>query len=375
MKVLVVHNAYQQRGGEDAMVAAEIRQLTSHGDSVVRYDRHNDELRTIGTVGAMSRAIETVWAASSYRAIRQLVAREKPDIAHFHNTFPLVSPSAYYACAELGVPVIQTLHNYRLLCPAATLMRKGRVCESCLGHTLPWPGIFRACYHNSVSQTAIIASMLAVHKLMQTWRTKVDAYITLSEFARRKFVRFGLPLDRIAVKPNFVHPDPGPKAGRGAYALFVGRLSEEKGLRVLLEAWMRLPQQVPMYIIGDGPLREEIESSIKRFGLTNVAMLGGIHSSEVLRWMQGARFLVCPSLWFEGFPLTVAEAFACGLPVICSRLGSLEEIVDDGRTGVHFNAGDADDLALAVEWAWRNERQIEEMSRQARTEYERKYTA
>jgi glycosyltransferase involved in cell wall biosynthesis len=375
MKVLVVHNAYQQSAGEDRAVAGEIKQLAAHGDSVVCYQRHNDELRSIGPIGALKSAMQSIWARPAYRAIKQLLSREKPDVAHFHNTFPLISPSAYYACAESGVPVVQTLHNYRLLCPAATLMRKGSVCEDCIGSTFPWTSVVHRCYHKSAPQSAVIATMLAVHRLMQTWETKVRAYIALSEFARRKFVLGGLPLDLVSVKPNFVHPDPGPKTGRGEYALFVGRLSEEKGLRTLFAAWKLLKQRVPLYIIGDGPLREELETLAHRSGLSNVAVLGGVPSTEILGWMHGARFLVCPSLWFEGFPLTVAEAFACGLPVICSRLGSLEEIVDTERTGVHVTPGDPADLALAVDWAWANERQMELMSRQARVEYERKYTA
>ena len=375
MKVLVAHNAYQQPAGEDRVVAAEVKQLLAHGDSVVRHDRHNDELRSIGPLGSITSAMQAIWASRSYSAVQELLSREKPDIAHFHNTFPLISPSAYYACAEAGVPVIQTLHNYRLLCPAATLMRNGRICEDCVGRAFPWTSIAHRCYRESATQTAVVAAMLAVHNAMRTWTTKVSAYIALSEFARRKFVLGGLPLDRMTVKPNFVHPDPGPKSGRGEYALFVGRLSEEKGLRTLLAAWRLMKQKIPLYIIGEGPLREELETFAQRAGLSHIAILGGISPSEIVRWMHGARFLVCPSLWFEGFPLTVAEAFACGLPVICSRLGSLQEIVDAERTGVHFTPGDAADLALAVEWAWASERQLEPMGRQARLEYERKYTA
>jgi glycosyltransferase involved in cell wall biosynthesis len=375
MKVLVVHNAYQQSAGEDRVVAAEIKQLVAHGDSVVRYDRHNDELRGIGPVGAITAAVRTIWASPSYREISQLLSREKPDIAHFHNTFPLISPSAYYACAEAGVPVVQTLHNYRLLCPASTLMRNGGVCEDCVGCTLPWAGILHRCYHKSTAQTAVVAGMIAVHHLLQTWKKKVSAYIALSDFARRKFTLGGMPFDQIHVKPNFVHPDPGARNGRGEYALFVGRLAEEKGLRTLFSALKRLKQKIPLYIVGDGPLREELETLARREGLSHVALLGAVPSTEITRWMHGARFLVCPSLWFEGFPLIIAEAFACGLPVICSRLGSLQEIVDAERTGVHFTPGDPADLALAIEWAWASERQLGMMGRQARVEYERKYTA
>jgi glycosyltransferase involved in cell wall biosynthesis len=375
MKVLVVHNRYQQHGGEDAAVIAEIRQLTSHGDTVVLYERHNDELRGLTLSGAIKSGLETLWASKSHRELRHIISESKPDIAHFHNTFPLISPSGYYACAEAGVPVVQTLHNYRLLCPAATLMRKGGVCETCLGRTVPVSGVLHACYHQSFPQTAVLAAMLTAHKILRTWSSKVAAYIALSEFARQKFIQGGLPEARIFVKPNFVHPDPGRKRRAGGYALFVGRLSAEKGLQVLLQAWRALSERIPLVVIGDGPMRREIEDAKARLGLTQVNVLGSVGSKEVLQWMHGARFLVCPSLWFEGFPLVVAEAFASALPVIASRLGSLAEVVQHGRTGLHFTAGKSEDLAEKVEWAWTNSEQVEQMGRLARHEYERKYTA
>jgi glycosyltransferase involved in cell wall biosynthesis len=375
MKVLVVHNAYQQRGGEDAAVHAEIKQLAAHGDTVFCYERHNDELRDLGILDSLKSALQTLWGSASYRALKQIIAESKPDIAHFHNTFPLISPSAYYACAEADLPVVQTLHNYRLLCPAATLMRKGRVCETCLGRTVPLSGVLHACYRKSFPQSAVLAAMLAAHKVLRTWANKVAAYIALSEFARQKFVQGGLPEHRIFVKPNFVHPDPGPKKGPGGYALFVGRLSPEKGLHLLLDAWHGLSQRIPLFIIGDGPLREEILGFQQRAGLAQVTLLGSIPAAEVLHWMRGARFLVCPSLWFEGFPLAVAEAFASALPVIASRIGSLAEIVQHARTGLLFTPGKAEDLADRVKWAWDHPEQMEQMGRLARFEYERKYTA
>ena len=375
MKVLVVHNRYQQHGGEDTAVIAEVTQFAAHGDIVVHYERHNDELRGLTLTETLKSGLETVWGWKAYRELKEIIAENKPDIAHFHNTFPLISPSGYYACAETDIPVVQTLHNYRLLCPAATLMRKGDVCETCLGRTVPVSGVLHACYHKSFPQSAVLAAMLAAHKVLRTWSTKVAAYIALSEFARQKFVQGGLPEDRIFVKPNFVFPDPGPKKGSGDYALFVGRLSAEKGLHILFQAWRRLSQRIPLVVIGDGPMKEEIDAMKAQIGLPEVNILGNIGSKEVLQWMRDARFLVCPSLWFEGFPLAVAEAFASAVPVIASRLGSLGEVVQHGRTGLHFTAGNCDDLAEKVEWAWTHCEQIEQMGRLARLEYERKYTA
>jgi len=375
MKVLVIHNEYQQPGGEDAAADAESRQLLAHGHSVMRYGRHNDELLDVGPLGAIRKGIQTVWASKSYRELKNLLAQDKPDIAHFHNTFPLISPSAYYACAEAGVPVVQTLHNYRLICPGATFMRQGRVCESCLEKRSFLPGVVHRCYRTSFPQTAVLATMLAAHKAMGTWRSKVNLYIALSEFARRKFVQGGLPSPRVVVKPNFVHLDHGPKTNRGNYALFVGRLSAEKGLKVLLGAWRVLARRIPLYVVGDGPMGDELHAEIKQLNLPDVTLVGGIASGEVPKWMHDARFLVCPSLSFEGFPMVIAEAYACGLPVIASRLGSLEEIVRDEQTGLHFSPGDPVDLAHKVEWAWTHEADISRISRTARAEFEQKYTA
>ena len=372
MKILVIHNHYQERGGEDAVVASESQLLVRNGHVVVHYERHNDELRNVGPVGSIIRGITTVWAPNTYRALRNILSREKPDVAHFHNTFPLISPSAYRACADSSVPVVQTLHNYRLLCPSAAFLRANQVCESCLGRNIAFPAIIHRCYRGSLRQTTVLATMLAAHRAIGTWRTKVNMYIALSEFARQKFIQGGLPATRIAVKPNFIDPDPGPKTQLGKYSLFVGRLSIEKGVHVLLQAWKRLGQHIPLYIAGDGPLRDELFST--ELG-PDVHVLGNLPPSEVLQWMRGARFLILPSICFENFPVTVAEAFASGLPVIASRLGSLAEIVEDGRTGLHFAVGNVDDLASRVEWAWKNEQQMEQMGLFARKEFQRKYTA
>ena len=373
MKILAVHNAYQQRGGEDAVFAAETQMLESNGHEVVQYRRSNDELDGSGRLNTISTALNAVWSSTSHRELSGLLKLEKPDVAHFHNTFPLISPSAYYACADASVPVVQTLHNYRLLCPAATFFRDGAVCESCLGRSTPWPSIVHSCYRKSRATSAVVSSVLSVHNTVKTWKKKVDVFVALSEFARTKFIQGGLPAERIVVKPNFVL-DPGIKISPGEYALYVGRLSEEKGIRVLLSAWKKLGVSVPLQIVGTGPLHEEVLSEIKRSDLKQVHCVGLLLHQEVLSLMHNARFLVFPSLWFEGFPVTIAEAFACGVPVITSRLGAMAEIVHDGRTGLHFAPGDVEDLAARVGWAWTHPAAMLEMGRAARKKYEAKYT-
>lgn len=373
--VLMVHNLYQQYGGEDSVVAAEVRLLEAHGHRVVCYYRHNDELRSGGAFGKLVAGINTVWAQQSLCDVRTLIATEKPDIAHFHNTFPLISPSVYYACAAAGVPVLQTLHNFRLLCPCSALLREGKVCEECLGRSIAWPAIQHRCYRESYSATAAAAVMVAAHRAMGTWQDKIDTYIALSEFARQKFIDGGLPADRISVKPNFVYSDPGPKRGPGEYALFVGRLSEEKGLRVLLRAWQQLDMDIPLRIAGDGPVKGELQEAISAKDVRGCTLVGSLNSDGVRQAMHGASFLVVPSVWYEGFPVTIAESFACGLPVIASRLGSLSEIVSDGCTGLHFCAGNSEELAAKAKWAWSHPVEMQSMGRTARAEYESKYTA
>ncbi|RMD58704.1 glycosyltransferase family 1 protein, partial [Candidatus Parcubacteria bacterium] len=207
-----------------------------------------------------------------------------------------------------------------------------------------------------------------------TWTEQVDCYIALTEFARRKFIEGGLPAEKVAVKPNFVYPDPGEGRHEGDYALFVGRLSPEKGVRTILQAW-RLLEGVPLKVVGDGPLRAGIEAFVRREGLEQVEVLGRRPREEVFRLMREARVLVFPSECYENFPMAVAEAFACGLPVIASRLGAMAEIVEDRRTGLLFEPGVPEDLAVKVEWAWNHPKEMAEMGREARREYQEKYTA
>lgn len=375
VKILVSHNAYQQRGGEDRVAEAETQLLEERGHSIVRYTRHNDELRGRGSLGTLTAGIETIWATDSYQEVKKLIAQEKPDVVHFHNTFPLISPAAYYACAKAGVPVVQTLHNYRLLCPGAMLLRDGKVCEACLDRSVPWPGVMHGCYRGSRAATSAAAAMVTVHRAMGTWREKVTIYVAQSEFARRKFIEGGLPAERIVVKPNFVAPDPGLKQGPGEYVLYVGRLSEEKGIRLLLSAWRLLRDPIPLRIAGAGPLQEEAAAEIRRMRQTGVELLGSLPPRRIIELMHRASFLVVPSICFENFPLAVAEAFACGLPVIASRIGSLTEIIADGATGLHVLPENAQDLAAKIAFAWEHPEMLELLGRAARAEFEQKYQA
>jgi glycosyltransferase involved in cell wall biosynthesis len=370
MTFLLVHNHYRHPGGEDEVFTAEASLLQARGYRVVRYVLHNDQ-----AVGQRPWTIAgaAIWNPAAYRSLRVLCRTERPQVAHFHNTFPLVSPAAWYAARAEGVPVVQTLHNYRLICPDALLFRHGHVCEECLGRSIPWPGVLHACYHESRPATGAVAAMLTVHRVLRTWTTVVDVYITLSDFARQKFIQAGLPAAKIIVKPNFVYPDPGPGEGRGEYALFVGRLSTEKGAETLLAAWKHLGRKVPLRIVGDGPLAPRVAAAAQKG--EGVAWLGRRPKADVYALMKKARMLIVPSVCYENFPVVIAEAYAAGCPVLASDRGSLSSLIDAGRTGLHIRPGDPEDLAAKAEWAWTHPQEMARMGLEARQEFEHKYTA
>ncbi|HSG82327.1 MAG TPA: glycosyltransferase [Gemmatimonadota bacterium] len=372
MRILLVHNYYRQPGGEDVVLRAERDLLRDAGHEVLLYERHNSEIDDSSVVDRLRLLRRTTWADDSYRALQDIVRSKRPDVAHFHNTFPLVSPAGWYACKEQGVPVVQTLHNYRLLCLNAQFLRRGGVCESCLRRA-PWPGVLHACYRGSRTQSLAVASMLMTHRRRDTYGQAVDTYIALTEFARRKFIEGGIPGELIRVKPNFVDPDPGARVGSGDYALFVGRLSEEKGIETLLAAWRQL-EGIPLRIAGDGPLLDSARAMVDGWGRHDVELLGQQPATEIVRLLKSARFLVFPSVWYEGFPRTLAEAFACGVPVLASRLGGAAEIVAESVSGRFFRPGDPDDLARAASTLWQDPAECQRLGRGARESYETRYT-
>jgi glycosyltransferase involved in cell wall biosynthesis len=373
MKLLLAHNRYRSTGGEDEVFLREGELLRSTGHEVLEYTRHNSEIAEDGILSKAKLAVRTLWAWDSVERLRSLLRSERPDLAHFHNTFPLISPAAYYACQQEGIPVVQSLHNSRLMCPAATFYREGGACVDCQGRIVPWPGVVHGCYHNSRLQTAVVAGMLAGHRILGTWQEQVDAYIVFSEFFRQKFIDAGLPREKIFVKSHFLHADPGMKRTTGDYALFLGRLAPGKGIPTLLKAWRSLGH-VPLRIAGEGPMRNDVEEFTRQN--PSVCALPYLSREECFVLMKGARFLVWPSeAYHETFGLVAIEAFACGTPVIASRTGAMTEIVLDRKTGLHFTAGDADDLAARAYWAWTHPKEMHDLGKAARAEYETKYAS
>jgi glycosyltransferase involved in cell wall biosynthesis len=370
MNILAVHNRYQIRGGEDECYEAEVELLRSRGHAVAVYEETNDRIASLNPWQMASR---TIWSRESYAAVRDRLHQEHSEILHVHNTFPLISPSIYYAAKQQGVAVVQTLHNYRLLCPNALFFRDGRVCEDCLGKGIPYPGILHSCYRNSLPASTVVAAMLSLHRAMRTWIEQVDVYIALTNFARQKFIASGIPAEKIVLKPNFVASDPGNGEGHGGYMLYVGRLSAEKGLDVVLKAWELLGHQIPLKIVGEGPLSALVAATADR--MSQVEWLGRQPLPMVHELMGAATAVILPSKWYETFGRVAMEAFAKGTPVIASNLGAIAEVVEPERTGLHFQAGDAADLAATVEWLLAHPSQWTEMRQEARAEFLANYTA
>ena len=370
MKVLVCHNRYQRPGGEDVVFEAETALLEAAGHTVIRHERSNHDIEALGRLDLARRTVSNPQEA---RAVGAIVARERPDVVHFHNTFPLVSPGALRAARREGAAVVQTLHNFRLVCPSADLLRDGRLCEDCIGRTFAWPALRHACYRDSVAASATIAASTAWHHLRGTWSAAVDRYVVPTRIVRDKFVQGGFPADRIDVKPNFVARDPGIGCGEKGHAVFVGRLSPEKGLDVLLEAWRDVPGDTGLVIVGDGPSAPLVQEAARRD--PRIEWVGHRSRDEVERIVGAASLLVMPSVWYETFGLCIVEAFARGTPVVASRLGAMAELVEDGQTGALFDPGDAPDLARTVIDLQRNPTRLQRMRGAARAAYEARFSA
>lgn len=372
MRILIVHNEYKFPGGEDVVVEQEEALLRQAGNQVALYRRNNRELDQQSSLQRLARLPNAVWAWDAKAEISSILREFRPEVVHVHNTLTMISPAVFWACHEAGIPAVMTLHNFRLYCPAGTFFRDGHVCEDCPQRSL-WQGVKHGCYRDSRTATAAVALTLAVHRRLGTWTRALEFYIAFHEFARRKMTEVGLPAEKILLKPNFVSPDPGQGAGNGGYALYVGRLTADKGIPVLLAAWKRLDARIPLVIAGEGPLQDLVVEAAQSFPA--ITYRGRLPREETLRVMKEARFLLFPSVWYEGFPVTIAESLACGVPVVASRMGAMEGLIADGVTGLHFEPGSGDNLAERALWLWEHPEKLREMGSAARAEYLAKYTA
>ena len=334
-RVLMVHNRYRQTGGEDRAFEAQGSLLEQRGHAVLRYEADNASIRP----GSGPRvAAAGLWNQSVYRDICRIIDRHRPAIMHVHNTFPLISPSVYFAARSRRLPVVQTLHNFRIWCVNSYFFREGRICEDCRGKKSAWRGVVHACYHDGRLPSAAAAAISTAHHAAGTWSRVVDLYIALSKFSREKYITAGLPADRILVRPNFVFPDPGPGPGTGGFVLYAGRLSPEKGADTLAAAWARTVR-LPLLLAGEGPLGAQFDS------LKGCKRLGVVPRETTLELMGQAAAIVLPSRSYEHCPMVVLEAMAKGTPAIVSDAGGSAEMILAGRTGLVFAAGDPQDLA------------------------------
>lgn len=366
MRVLIAHNRYQQRGGEDVVVENELRLLASAGHEVRKLILSNDTIAS--PLDKLLTLLRTASNPAGVAAMKGAVAAFHPDLVHVHNFFPLLSPAIYRVCRQLGIPVVQTLHNYRPFCANARLLRQGKICQLCVKGS-PYLGALHRCYRGSLPGSLGAARMIDVHRRRGTWLRDVDRYIAMTEFGRGVFIKAGFPGGLIDVKPNFAD-DPGPpieKTPRKG-VLYVGRLSGEKGVDHLIEACAR--HGYPLRIAGGGPEAARLKATAS----DSTVFLGEVTHDAVLDEMRRASVLVLPSIWYESFPMVIVEAFANATPVIVSGLGALGEIVEDGATGYHVPPANAEALGARIGELLANPARARELGHAARRTFTERYT-
>jgi len=375
IRCLFVHNRYLIRGGEDNVVDEEVKLLKQYGHEVHLYEIDNlkiDNFRKIIQTG-----FEITYSPNAKKSLAKELKRFKPDIVHVHNFFPLLTPAIYDACIENNIPVVQTLHNFRLICPGALLLREGNICERCITGSA-YNAVIYKCYRSSRLQSLAVARMVSYHRKNNTWADKVTRFIALTEFSKSKFVAAGFPATQITVKPNFVNNNVNlemdsnesninNKTTSKPYALYVGRLSKEKGINTLLEAWKNI--DFTLNIAGDNMLEYALPTAN-----TNINFLGELNNHEIHAQMRGAQFLIMPSICFETFGMVIIEAFSNKLPVIASNLGAMKEIVEHNKTGLLFKAGNSEDLANKAIYLIENPSISKEMGINAHADYKERFT-
>ncbi|MCA9409019.1 MAG: glycosyltransferase family 4 protein [Candidatus Omnitrophica bacterium] len=369
MRILLTHNRYRYAGGEDEVFESEKILLQQNNHEIFEYVRSNTEINHFSRIRKFRWFFQPYNEFENiYQEVKALILRVKPDVAHIHNSFYLMGPAVYKACYDQKIPIIQTLHNYRFLCPSAVFFRQGQICEECL--TLGrQQAVKHRCFKNSKIQTWALNRLLDQYDQHRVLSEKVDAFIVLSQFSRDKFIAGGFPVEKICIKPNFVPTLDRPQENEGAYAVYIGALQSYKGVETLITAWKQLKKDFPLKIIGDGPLSNSLREKLNN----NIEFLGKKSHEETMAYLKRAAFLILPSRCYENFPRVIVEAYACGVPVIVSDLGAMKELVIDQQTGLLFHPGDVNDLVLKIEEMLKNRKKVQEMGRQAYQIYCEKY--
>ena len=343
-KVLMVHNFYQIGGGEHTVFKNEVELLRKNGHEVIEYTRSNDELKK-DKWKLIFLPFTTVWSLRTYIEIRKIIKRERIDIVHCHNTFPLISPSVYYAARSMKVPIVQTIHNFRFLCPNGSFYCNGKVCEKCRENGNFKEAIKNKCYRNSTFGTMIVVAMLTINKKLGIY--KKISYIFLTEFNKRKFDKFiDINSNQVFVKPNFVSrkEEPIENSNRKVF-VFASRLEENKGIKLLLELWKLIPKDYCLHIYGDGTLKEFVQENSH----DNISYYGFAPQQTIFKDLSTATALVFPSIWYEGFPMIIAEAMAIGCPVVSTNIGNGRDIVEKSKGGTIFDPDKSDTFVKAIE--------------------------
>lgn len=346
MKIMMVHVKYRQKGGEDAVFENEVKLLKDGGQNVIPILFSNDEIKDAGIINKLMSGLNAIWSFKYYKIMNDLIIRENPDVVHFHNMFPLLSPSVYKACYDNKTPVIQTLHNYRWGCPAATFYREGSVCELCMSNGL-MNSVKYSCYKKSRVITFVVVIMIKFSKWLNIFERYVTKIIVLTDFAKNKMAEAGLPKSKLVVKPNFAfmtdYKSVNSSKNESAYVLFIGRLSGEKGIKFLAESLVKAPKNLCVKVAGQGPDYEEVKAFIEDNDI-NMELLGSLNKSALSDAIKGCSLVVIPSQWYEGFPMVILDAYSHGKPVLISNIGGLPELVISGKTGEIFELGNINSL-------------------------------